>query len=113
MPLHIHPRVGAVLVCDYEPGFRPPEMVKRRPVIVISPRLRERDGLCTVVPLSGTPPIRRYPFHCQIKFTPCLPYPYDDEMHWVKADMLATVGFHRLSPLRTGRDFEGKRQYDN
>jgi hypothetical protein len=30
---------------------------------------------------------------------------------WVKGDMTATVGFHRLSLLRTGRDRYGKRKY--
>jgi mRNA interferase MazF len=113
MPLQIHPQVGAVLVCDFDPGFREPEMVKRRPVIVVSPRLRRRDGLCTVVPLSTTPPNEEFPYHYRISFTPLLPKPYDAAMHWVKADMLYTVGFHRLFPLRRGRDEIGRRQYDN
>ena len=47
---------GTLLLCDYAlGGFKEPEMVKRRPVIVISPRLRHRDHLCTVVPLSSKP----------------------------------------------------------
>ena len=63
MPLTFHPRPGAVLMCQYEPGFVKPEMVKRRPVIVIAPRLRHRDKLCTVVPLSGERPNHApYPF---------------------------------------------------
>jgi len=113
MALAIHPNVGAVLVCDYDTGFRTPEMIKRRPVIVVSPRLRDRDGLCTVVPLSTTDPRKQYPFHCRIRFDPRLPPPYGEEWMWVKADMIATVGFHRLSPLRKPRDQYGKRQYDN
>ena len=28
---------------------------KRRPAVVISPRLPHRDGLCTVIPMSGAP----------------------------------------------------------
>jgi mRNA interferase MazF len=45
---------GIILLCDYSRGgFQAPEMVKRRPAIVISPRLRHRDGLCTVVPVSS------------------------------------------------------------
>ena len=111
--LAIHPSIGAVLRCDYEPGFRKPEMIKRRPVIVISPRLRQRDGLCTVVPLSGTAPIREMPYHCKITFNPPLPAPYDDGTHWIKADMLATVAFHRLFPLFSEKDQYGKRKYDN
>lgn len=111
--LKIHPKIGAVLRCDYETGFKPPEMVKRRPVIVVSPRLRHRDGLCTVVPLSATEPKRIMPYHCRIEFDPPLPHPYDDGVHWVKADMIATVGFHRLAPLLVGKDQYGKRKYDN
>jgi uncharacterized protein YifN (PemK superfamily) len=30
---------------------------------------------------------------------------------WVKADMLATVGFERLDLIRTGREPFGKRKY--
>lgn len=107
-----HPKVGTVLRCDYEPGFRPPEMVKRRPVIVISPRLRHRDGLCTVVPLSSDEPRRMMPYHCTLRFDPLLPAPYDNPVHWVKADMIATVAFHRLSGLFHSRDQTGNRHYD-
>lgn len=110
MPLMVHPSIGTVLRCDYEPGFRAPEMIKRRPVIVISPRLRKRDGLCTVVPLSQTPPRQTMPYHCEVKPSPCLPPPYDCETHWVKADMVATVGFHRLNALFVGKD-GGERKY--
>jgi uncharacterized protein YifN (PemK superfamily) len=113
MPLQIHPQMGAVLVCNFNPGFREPEMVKRRPVIVASPRLRRRDGLCTVVPLSTTPPNEEFSYHYRITFTPPLPEPYDAAMHWVKADMLYTVGFHRLFPLQRGKTEIGRRQYDN
>lgn len=101
-----------MLRCDYEPGFVAPEMVKRRPVIVVSPRLRNRDGLCTVVPLSTTAPPRVMPYHYKILFDPPLPYPYDAREHWVKADMLATVGFHRLLFLQMARDQYGKRKND-
>lgn len=111
--IKIHPHIGTVLRCDYEPGFKPPEMVKRRPVIVVSPRLRQRDGLCTVVPLSGSDPAKVMPYHCKIEFDPPLPPPYDDGTHWVKADMIATVGFHRLYPLFMEKDQYGKRKYDN
>jgi uncharacterized protein YifN (PemK superfamily) len=39
--------IGTILLCDYSRGgFQPPEMVKKRPAVVISPRLPHRDGLC-------------------------------------------------------------------
>ncbi len=47
---------STILLSDYGTGFREPEMVKRRPVVVMSHRLPHRDHLCTVVPLSTTPP---------------------------------------------------------
>jgi uncharacterized protein YifN (PemK superfamily) len=111
MAISIHPQIGTVLRCDYEPGFRAPEMIKRRPAVVISPRLRHRNDLCTVVPLSTTEPQRIMPYHCRIEIQPKLPAPYDAEIHWVKADMLATVAFHRLFFFFDGKNTQGKRKH--
>ena len=52
-PITFHPKPGHVLICDFNTGFRPPEMVKKRPVVVIS---ESRQQLVTVVPLSTTEP---------------------------------------------------------
>jgi len=102
---------GTILLCDYDTGFRPPEMVKRRPAVVISPRLPHRDQLCTVVPLSTTPPSANVPYVCQIDLAAPLPAPFNAGTVWAKADMLATVAFWRLDLFRTKRDVDGKRQY--
>jgi mRNA interferase MazF len=102
---------GTGLLCDYDTGFRPPEMVKRRPALVISPRLPHRDQLCTVVPLSTTPPAVDVPYVCRIDLVAALPAPFSAETVWAKADMLATVAFWRLDLFRTKRDASGKRQY--
>lgn len=99
------------LICDYNTGFIAPEMVKRRPVVVISPRLRNRPNLCTIVPLSGTVPDREQEYHCCIEMEPPLPKPWDSKWFWVKADMIATVSFSRLELVRGPKDFEGKRKY--
>jgi mRNA interferase MazF len=112
MAIEHHPKIGTVLVCDFQPGFREPEMVKRHPVIVVSPRLRKRDGLCTVVPLSTTPPNDVMPYHYKIIFAPPLPAPYHAAEQWVKADMLATVGFHRLHFLHAPKT-KGERRRRN
>ncbi|MCW5697094.1 MAG: type II toxin-antitoxin system PemK/MazF family toxin [Bauldia sp.] len=111
MPLTFHPRQGTVLLCAYEPGFKEPEMVKRRPVVVVTPRLRSRDGLCTVVPLSTTEPRKVEAYHHKIVFDPPLPKPWNSPECWVKADMLATVAFHRLHLIGIGRGPHGKRKY--
>ena len=111
MPIQEHPKIGTVLLCDFDQGFREPEMVKRRPVIVISPKISVRFGLCTVVPLSTTAPQPGMPYHCEITLAPPLPEPWSDQARWVKGDMVCAVGFHRLDFPRYGKDATGKRQY--
>jgi mRNA interferase MazF len=87
-------------------------MVKRRPVVVISARLPYRDHLCTVVPLSGSPPAHDVSYQCRIELAEALPPPFEERVCWAKADMLATVGFGRLDLFRTDRDrVSGRRRY--
>jgi uncharacterized protein YifN (PemK superfamily) len=106
-----HPKPGAVLVCNYQTGFQSPEMVKTRLCVVITPRLRRREGLCTVVPLSTTAPIEVCDYHHLVEFSPELPRPWEGAAKWAKCDMLATVGHHRLSPIGVGRHADGRRRY--
>jgi mRNA interferase MazF len=113
MAIQFNPTQGTVLVCDFNTGFVEPEMVKRRPVVVVSPRLRTRERLCTVVPLSTTDPVVVAPYHYRICIDPPLPSPYDAKFHWVKADMIYTVSFGRLHCMFDGKDpASGKRNYD-
>ena len=104
---------GTVLLCDYAMGgFREPEMVKRRPAVVISPRLPHRDGLCAVVPLSGTEPQKPVPYCVRLELPAPLPHPFPQRVWWAKCDMIATVSFERLDLFRTARDpATGKRKY--
>lgn len=111
MSLKFHPKTGSIVICDYGTGFKPPEMVKRRPAIVISPQLKSRNGLCTVVPLSTTKPMPVMPYHYLLRLNPTLPPPYNAEEQWVKGDMIATVGFHRLRLPFSGKAGDGKRAY--
>lgn len=105
-------RPGTILLCDYSlGGFREPEMVKRRPAVVVSPRLPHRDELCTVVPLSGSEPDRPLAYVIRVELSAPLPEPFEQSVWWAKCDMLATVAFRRLDLFRTGRDQEGKRKY--
>jgi len=110
MAIRFHPDPGTVLICDFT-GFREPEMVKRRPVVVISPRFRQRGRLCTVVPLSTTQPRTVCDYHCQLHFEPVMPKPYSASCMWVKADMICTVSFDRLFVPHEGKDRQGKRSY--
>lgn len=111
MPIKQHPAAGTVILCDFSGGFREPEMVKRRPVVVISPRIRARPGLCTVVALSRADPHPVMPYHALIDLRPKLPAPWGSDGIWVKGDMINAVGFHRLDLIRLGRTGSGSRDY--
>ena len=108
--LHYYPNKGDVLLCDYS-GFKEPEMIKVRPVIVVSPRFRSRQHLCTVIPLSSTPPSPIEDYHMQISFPRRLPEPFNAPYHWVKTDMINAVSVNRLSLIRCGRLQSGQRKY--
>ena len=102
---------GTIVLCNYATGFREPEMVKRRPAVVISPRLPHREGLYCVVPLSQTPPDHEVQYQVKIVLEQSLPPPWEGRERWAKADMLATVSMERLDLFRTERDQYGKRKY--
>lgn len=110
MSLTFHPRPGMLLICDFNTGFKPPEMIKRRPVVVISPRPRRSNPLCTVVPLSTTAPIPVEPFHHRMD-PASLPGKLAQKETWAKCDMLATVSLERLDRVMTGKKPGGKRIY--
>ncbi|PZA10017.1 type II toxin-antitoxin system PemK/MazF family toxin [Rhodopseudomonas palustris] len=111
MPINEHPLPGTILICDFDGTFKQPEMVKPRCVVVLSPKIAARAGLCTVVCLSTTPPDPIMSYHCQIDIRPPLPAGWESDGVWVKGDMIYAVGFHRLNLIRTGKTREGKRTY--
>ncbi|HEY1931692.1 MAG TPA: type II toxin-antitoxin system PemK/MazF family toxin [Acetobacteraceae bacterium] len=105
MPLTFHPGPGAIAICDFSRGFQPPEMVKVRPVVVISPR-RRSGQLVTVVPLSSTAPVPVDPWHYNL---PPGAYPPARGPIWAKCDMVTTVALERLDRVKTSVD--GRRVY--
>jgi mRNA interferase MazF len=108
MPITFHPRPGNVLICDFGTGFKPPEMVKRRPVVVIS---RSYQELVTVVPLSTTEPRPIEKWHVELRDT-SLPVSLRKKRHWAKCDVVTTVAFWRLDRVCVGRHpTTGKRLY--
>ena len=110
MALKFHPKAGIVLVCDFE-GLKAPEMVKQRPIVVVSPKKLKRPGLVTIVPLSTKKPHRVRRFHHELDST-SLPPPFAENQCWAKCDMLYTVRFERLDLVRGPRDAgTGKRMY--
>lgn len=110
MPLMFHPHPGMVLICDFNTGFKAPEMIKRRPVVVISPRPRRSSQLCTIVPLSTTAPNPVEPFHHRMD-PKSLPGKLARRETWAKCDMLATVSLERLDRVFVRKDPDGKRIY--
>lgn len=79
-----------------------PEMVKPRPVIVVSPRLPHRSEIVAVVPISLTAPIHNLPFCVQLSKN-YHPNEEDDLPCWAKCDMLMNLGLWRLDGFKVGR----------
>lgn len=101
MPLQYFPRAGQVLVCDFK-GFKPPEMVKCRPVIIISPKLPFRSQIATVVPISTTEPIKEVPFVVRLSKN-YHPNEKDEKPCWAKCDMVMNISTSRLDGFKVGR----------
>lgn len=108
-PLPYYPRRGEVLICDFDSGFRPPEMVKRRPVVVLSKKESHSRHLCTVVAFSTTAPAPVMTWHHPLPHVK-VPGLKATAPMWAKCDMLATVSFDRLSKpyvkTRHGRSYQ-------
>ena len=111
MPLKFHPKTGTIVIYDFR-GFIAPEMVKRRPAIVVSPKFRRRADLCTIVPFSTKEPTPLMPYHYRLQLDTPLPHPYASPTQWVKGDMLCTVSFNRLSLPYVRKGEYGKRIYE-
>ncbi len=111
MALSYHPARGSIVAVNFAPGFLQPEMVKRRLAVVLSPAIRSRVGLCTVVPLSLTPPQKVMPYHCTLAVPFAMPKAWGNVERWVKGDMVTTVGWHRVDLLILGKNPSGKRIY--
>ncbi len=99
MTINFHPKPGTVLICDFNTGFKPPEMVKKRPVVVVS---RKQRNLATVVPLSTTEPRPLEKCHHELS-SASLPGPLRGKRTWAKCDTVTTVSLKRLDRVRTGR----------
>lgn len=99
MPLRHNPNPGDVLFCRFdEHEFAPPEMTKRRRVVVLTPRSRDhRTSTLVVVPLSTTAPRIVRPHHYQLQGM--YQFLTQTEAVWAKGDMVVHVALARLSPV--------------
>ena len=96
MPITFFPKAGMILSCDFE-GYKHPEIVKKRPVVIVSPNHLSRFGLVTVIPLSSTPPNPVCAYHYLL---PASPFPKSRKASWAKCDMVATVSMLRLDRIQ-------------
>jgi len=99
MALNFPPKVGEVFECEFPSCLKAPEMHKKRLVIVVGPRLIQRDQrLVNVVPISLTPPPPGCQFHAQIplSFIPGS-WAADTSDRWAKCDMIYTLSIERLT----------------
>lgn len=114
MAINFHPKPGQILLCDFSPGFKEPEMVKNsRPVIVLTGSIKGRANLATIAPLSTVKPEPLQLYHYKIpkQSMPMLGI-FQTEDSWLKGDMIYTVGFHRLNRvLLNKKGPNGKRVY--
>ncbi len=111
MGIRFHPQRGQILLCDFS-GLKAPEMVKRRPVVAVSPRYRRQTGLCTVIPLSTTAPNPILKHHHLLTIATELPPPFQGNQKWFKGDMIYTMSFSRLDRPHIAKDpTTGKRRY--
>lgn len=110
MGIWYYPSPGEILLCDYGTHVVAPEMEKRRPVVIVTPRLRRRNELVGVVPLSLTAPQHPDNHHCQFQLEKPLPEPFDCPTMWAKADMYSVVSRARLDRFKAGRS-HGQRMY--
>lgn len=90
--LTYQPKPNTIIMCNFE-GFISPEMVKNRPVLVLT-RNKKNPKLVTIVPISTTEPYEITNLHIEIVG------PIDGKKAWVKCDMVTTVCLERLDRLR-------------
>lgn len=108
MPLPYLPNQGEILICDFDDSAVGAEMIKRRPVVVITKHDRHRHRMCTVVPLSTTAPDPIRSWHHPMPHL-CVAGWQANGSIWAKCDMLATVSLDRLNKpyvrTRSGRNY--------
>ena len=117
MSIQYPPKPGEILICTFQSadkgalnGFVVPEMIKKRPVVVLSSKSYK---LCLVVALSTTPPRPVRDWHYEINWEAPLPQPFDSEIScWAKGDHIYAVSYERLNQFYAGKDYSGKRIYE-
>ena len=110
--INFHPKKGQILFCDFR-GFEAPEMVKTRPILIITGSMIGKDSrLVTIVPISITTPkpICKWHYKLEAKYMPRAKF-FRHTDCWVKADMIYTVSIKRLWLIKLGLNEFGKMKY--
>jgi uncharacterized protein YifN (PemK superfamily) len=108
MALPFQPGVKSIVLCDFT-GFKVPEMVKRRHVVVIA-KNKKNPRLVTIVPLSTTAPFEPDGIHHRLSGTYRWGTHDSPKDVWAKCDMIYTISTDRLNGLFRKRAFGEKRR---
>jgi uncharacterized protein YifN (PemK superfamily) len=96
MALSYQPKTKSIVMCDFA-GLNPPEMVKIRPVVVLT-KHRHNAQLVTVIPLSTTPPNQVAVHHHELSVNPL---PGKKGLRcWAKCDMIYTLSTARMDRFK-------------
>ena len=90
MSLPYLPNQGEILICDFDDSAIGAEMIKRRPVVVISRHEAHRFKLCSVISLSTTPPNPVEKWHYNMPHLRVSGWSANDCV-WAKCNMISTV----------------------
>jgi uncharacterized protein YifN (PemK superfamily) len=94
--LKYQPKPGAIVKCDFN-GYIIPEIVKRRPVVVIHSH-KTNPKLVTIVPISATAPssIEFYHYELNLNNEKNIEAFLSDCKRWFKCDLVYVVSIDRL-----------------
>lgn len=84
-------------------------MVKRRLAITVSPKLKRRNDLVAVIPLSETCPEPLEEWHHRVDLV--IPDPWGDGPRWAACDHVATVAYARVNLPYTKHPVTGARRF--
>lgn len=101
MALNFYPRAGQIFVGDFT-DLKVPEITKKRPVIIISPKLPYRSELAAIVPISTTAPRHSLPFVYKLSRN-YTPWGAETDECWAKCDLVMTISLGRLSAFKVDR----------
>ena len=108
MSLPYLPHQGEILICDFDDSAIGAEMIKRRPVVVVSRHEAHRSKLCTVIALSTTPPNPVESWHHSMPHLRVSGWSAENGV-WAKCNMISTISLERLNKPyirhRSGRKY--------